>query len=159
MRATLISLVILLFSATLGVAQNVAFGGLATNPNAPVEITADSLEVNQETGTALFLGSVVIGQGALRLSAQEVTVFYTENAQSIERMDAKGGVTLVNGEDAAEADTATYNLADGLLRMQGDVLVSQGQSALLAEEMTLNLNTGLAQMSGRVRTVLQSDQN
>jgi len=145
--------------ASSALAQNIAFGGIASDPNAPIEITADALNLNQDAGTAVFDGNVVIGQGALRLSAANVQVFYKDGAQAIDRMIATGGVTLVNGQDAAEAKTATYNLSDQRLVMEGDVLVSQGANALMSERMVLNLETGEAQMEGRVRTVLNSGQN
>ncbi|MEM8978711.1 MAG: lipopolysaccharide transport periplasmic protein LptA [Pseudomonadota bacterium] len=140
-------------------AQSIAFGGIANAPDAPVEITADALSLNQEAGTAQFNGNVVIGQGTLRLSAARVDVFYKAGAQEIDRMEATGGVTLVNGEDAAEARRADYNLSKQQLIMRGDVLVTQGPNALMAEEMILNLETGQAQMQGRVRTILNASQN
>ena len=122
----------------------------------PIEVSADSLSVNQKDGTALYTGDVVIGQGEMRLSAQSVLVVYSENSRRIERLEATGGVTLVNGDEAAEAERADYNVQDGTVVMTGDVLLTQGQNALTSQRMVVNLNTGTAQMDGRVRTVLQS---
>ncbi|MFK7745076.1 MAG: lipopolysaccharide transport periplasmic protein LptA [Roseobacter sp.] len=134
----------------------VAFGTIQENSDLPVEVTADSLSIDQAAGTAIFTGNVVIGQGEMRLSAQEVLVVYSNSDQGVARLEATGGVTLVSGSDAAESERADYNVEDGTIVMSGNVLVAQGPSALTADRMTVQIETGTAQMSGRVKTVLQT---
>lgn len=138
---------------------NVAFGTIQQDTSLPVEVTADSLSVSQTDGTAIFTGNVIIIQGDMRLAAPRVLVVYAEtSAEStgrIERLEATGGVTLVSGPDAAEAERADYNIDDGRVVMQGNVLLTQGSSALTSDQMTVNLEGGTAQMDGRVRTILR----
>ena len=100
---------------------NVNLGGISADPTAPVEITADSLSVEQDTGTAVFQGNVVLGQGDLRLSAARVLVVYDEASGDISRLSATGGVTFVTATEAAESQSAEYNLDAGTLVMNGDV--------------------------------------
>ena len=138
---------------------NVAFGTIRQDTSAPVEVTADNLSVDQTNGTAVFTGNVVIGQGEMRLSAARVQVVYATGGAGISRLEATGGVTLVSGPDAAEAQKADYDVEGGTIVMTGDVLLTQGQSALTSEKMTVNLDDGTAQMSGRVKTILQTGQN
>lgn len=147
----------LLVLPVAGLAQgtNVAFGSIRQDTSQPVEVSADTLSVDQETGTAIFTGNVVIGQGEMRLAASRVLVVYSEDQSRIQRLEATGGVTLVSGQDAAEAARADYDIDSGLVVMSGDVLLTQGGNALTSEQMTVNLKTGSAQMQGRVRTVLQ----
>ena len=133
----------------------VAFGGMQQDTRAPVEVTADALSVNQSDGTALYSGNVVIAQGQMRLAAPRVLVVYGKDVGRIKRLEATGGVTLVSGTEAAEADRADYDIEGGQVIMSGNVLLTQGPSALTAERMVVNLRDGTAQMSGRVRTVLQ----
>ena len=122
--------------------------------DAPVEVTADQLQVNQSDGTALYTGNVVIGQGEMRLAAPRVLVIYTEGQGRIDRLEASGGVTLVSGEEAAEAERADYSIDTGTVVMTGNVLLTQGNNALTSERMVVNLEDGTAEMTGRVRTVL-----
>ena len=136
---------------------NVAFGGIKADPTLPVEVTADSLDVNQADGSAEFKGNVRIGQGEMRISAQRVLVIYNQDHSSIQRMEAVGDVGLVSGPDAAEADRADYSIDTGVIVMTGNVLLTQGANALSSNNMTVNLTTGTAQMNGRVRTILQND--
>lgn len=151
---------ILSFAALSGPAfaqdTQVAFGATQQDASLPVEVTADSLDINQATGTAIFSDNVLIVQGEMRLSAQRVLVVYSADAKSISKLEATGGVTLVSGQDAAESERADYSIDDGLIVMTGNVLVSQGPSAITADEMSIRLEDGTAEMSGRVKTILQT---
>jgi lipopolysaccharide export system protein LptA len=147
--------VAMLLAAPAFAQTNINLGGIRADSSAPVEVAADSLTIDQDTGTAVFSGNVVIGQGDLRLSAGSVRVIYDEATGDITKLNASGGVTFVTATEAAEAQTAVYDLTSGTIVLTGDVLLTQGASALSANQMTVNVNTGTAQMSGRVRTVFQ----
>ncbi len=133
----------------------VAFGNTQQDRNLPVEVTSDNLNVNQNDNTAVFTGNVVIAQGAMRLAAPRVLVVYLADQSGIESLEASGGVTLVSGEDAAEATRADYNISTGMIELQGDVLLVQGANAITGETMLVDTSAGTAQVSGRVKTILQ----
>lgn len=149
--------------AAMAQTTNVAFGTMQQDTSLPVEVTADSLSVNQTDGTAIFTGNVVIVQGEMRLAAPRVLVVYAETSEGeesrIERLEATGGVVLVSGPDAAESERADYNVDDGQVLMQGNVLLTQGASALTSDRMRVNLTGGTAQMDGRVKTILRGADN
>lgn len=141
-------------------AQTVAFGGIRADTTAPVEVTAESLRVNQDTGEAVFTGNVLIGQGEMRLSAASVTVVYAEGGQSrIRSLNATGGVTLVSGPDAAEAAEAAYDVEKGTVVLTGDAIVTRGESVLAGDRIEVSLKDGTASVQGGVRTVLQPGAN
>ncbi|MBZ4023581.1 lipopolysaccharide transport periplasmic protein LptA [Rhodobacter sp. TJ_12] len=140
-------------------AQQVAFGGLRANTAAPVEVTADSLDVNQADGKAVFSGNVLIVQGPLRMQAGRVQVEYgSAERKSISQLRASGGVTLVTATEVAESREAVYDVASGAVVMTGDVLLTQGDNVLSGQRLDVDLATGAGQMQGRVRTVLQPEQ-
>lgn len=145
----------LLFPLAIQAQTNIALGGISADPSAPVEVTADNLNVDQDSKSAVFSGNVVIGQGEMRISAAEVKVVYSDETGDIAQLLASGGVTFVTATEAAEAQTADYNLTTGLLTLTGEVLLTQGASALSADSMVVNLTDGTATMQGRVRTVFQ----
>lgn len=154
-----------LFCATITCAAP-AFAQTAINlnsinadPDAPVEITAESLNVDQASGTAVFEGNVVVGQGELVLSTDRLNVIRGETTGDISRLMASGGVTFVTPTEAAESSTADYDLEDGILIMRGSVLLTQGTSAISGDTMRVNLNTGAAQMEGNVRTLFNQVEN
>jgi lipopolysaccharide export system protein LptA len=142
-------------SLSLAQGAQVAFGNTQQDSTLPVEVTADNLDVNQSNGTAVFTGNVLIGQGQMRLSASRVLVVYKEDQSGIQQLRATGGVTLVSGEDAAEARTADYNIDSGLIEMEGEVLLLQGVNALTGDKMFVDTRAGTARVTGRVKTILQ----
>lgn len=157
MKRMIALLIAIGISSAASAQTNINLGGISADPTAAVEVTADTLNVDQDTGTAVFTGNVVIGQGDLRLAAGSVRVVYAEATGDIAQLLASGGVTIVTATEAAEATSADYNLTTGMLILSGDVLLTQGASALSSDKMTINLSTGNAEMSGRVRTVFQQD--
>ena len=156
-RAHILSIALSLCATAPGAQTNVAFGAIKADPSLPVEVTADTLDVNQADGSAEFKGNVKVGQGEMRMSAARVLVIYDQEKRTIQRMEAVGDVILVNGPDAAEAQRADYSVDSGVIIMTGDVLLTQGSSALTSDRMTVNLATGTAQMDGRVKTIFSNE--
>ncbi|MFN7225045.1 MAG: LptA/OstA family protein [Paracoccaceae bacterium] len=132
---------------------DIRFGGLRQDTTLPVEVTSDSLSVDQATGAALFTGNVLAKQGDMRLSAGTIRVEYGANGQGIDRLIASDGVTLVSPTDAAEASEAVYTIESGNVVMTGNVLLTQGNAAISGEKLTVNLKDGTGTMTGRVKTI------
>lgn len=151
--------VALISTSAMAQGASVAFGTIAQDTSLPVEVSSDELSVDQQTGTAIFTGNVVIGQGNMRLSASRVVVVYRDTADGIASMEATGGVIIVSGKDTAEAQRADYSIDEGTIVMRGNVLLAQGASALTADTMTIRLRDGTARMSGNVRTRLSTGGN
>ena len=151
-------LIAAIFAAPAGFAHaqgaNIAFGNIKQDTSAPVEVSADNLDVNQNTGSATLTGNVLVGQGAMRLSANVVTIAYSADRSQISQLKASGKVTLVSGQDAAEAAKAEYNVNTGVIVLSGNVLLVQGVTAITADKMRVDTNSGTARMEGRVKTVL-----
>ena len=126
-----------------------------------LEVTADMLEVDQESGITTFSGNVLAVQGALRLGAERMQIEYRAGAegenQRIQRLVASGSVTLVTANEAVEAQEAIYSLATQTLEMRGDVVFVQGENVLSGEHFTADLRAGTGRMQGRVRTIIRMD--
>lgn len=158
LRLWLLLLAFVLPQAALAQGADVAFGSFKHDSSLPVEIAADQLSINQETGRATFRGSVAVAQGEMRLSAAVIEVEYEDGDSAtgeIRRLHASGGVTLVSGSEAAEAQEAVYTIGSSQIVMTGDVLLTQGQNALSGQKLTVNLDAGTGVMEGRVRTVFK----
>ena len=156
LRLTLAFMLTVIGTAVFGQAANIALGTGGFSRNTPVEVTADALSVDQQNGSAVFDGNVLVVQGDIRLSAGKVTVEYKqENGKpsGISRLLASGGVTFVTASDAVEAREAAYSVEGGTVRLTGDVLLTQGPNAIAGDTMVINLETGSGTMEGRVRTV------
>ncbi|MEL6232928.1 MAG: lipopolysaccharide transport periplasmic protein LptA [Pseudomonadota bacterium] len=149
-------------TATGALAQDSPFGSFKHDASQPIEITADSLTVNQTQQIATFKGNVIVGQGTLRLTADEMQIFYDADASAedsetgrIRLLKALGAVFLSNGTEAAEGEWAEYDVAKGVIKMGGEVLLTQGENALAGDSLWIDLNAGLGEITGRVKTVFQ----
>ena len=150
----------LLAAPVFGQGAAVSFGTEPQDESAPVEVTADRLDIDQTSGTALFTGNVVVMQGDLTLSADRIRVEYGETEpREIERIFAFDNVTLVSPTEVAEGAEAIYDVATRIVVMTGDVLLTQTLNAISGERLTIDLATGTGVVEGRVRTVLRSGDN
>lgn len=130
------------------------------DPNAPIEITSDQLDLSRAAGTALFTGNVIAIQGEMRLNAQWVLVEYMmlpdgTVGSEIEKITAKEKVLLVTPTEAAEGDNGIYWPQTRQVVMTGNVLLTQGPNTVAGDKMTADLGTGIGKVEGRVRSVLQ----
>ncbi|MDJ1009540.1 MAG: LptA/OstA family protein [Paracoccaceae bacterium] len=163
-RVLALTLAALLPGAAIAQGANVALGGLAFDNSAPIEVSADNLSVDPEDGSAVFEGNVLVAQGDLRLAANLIRVEYATDAEgnqtpSIGRVSATGGVTFVNGADAAEATEAVYSVEESSLVMTGDVLLTQGENVVAGDRLLVDLAAGTGRIEGGVRTVFQTGGN
>lgn len=154
-------------AAFTAAAQDAAnpFGSFKHDANQPIEITADSLAVDNGAQTATFTGQVVAGQGTLRLTAEKVTVKYggvggpgaaapATGSGSIDSLRAEGAVFLSNGAETAKGDWADYDVTGGVVTMGGGVVLTQGENAISGENLRIDLNRGAGEITGgRVKSV------
>lgn len=154
MKRFLITFAFGLLAASASAQTSISLGGFQPDTEAAIEITADALSLDQDTGRAEFSGNVDVTQGANKITAAFIAVTYDEDSGQIVLLEATGGVTFVTATDAAESETAVYDLRNDTLRMSGSVLLTQGASAIGADSMVVDLKTGAAQLDGRVRTTL-----
>jgi len=86
-------------------------GGLrAAEEQAPITISADSLEVNRKARVATYQGNVAAndrGRG-LSLLADRIDFFFDERMEEVERATAVGNVRLSYGERRGAAERADY---------------------------------------------------
>lgn len=155
-RCLIIFLMVLMCTGSVSHAQvaGLKLSGANHDTSLPVEVTADSLSVDQSSNTATFEGAARVGQGALRLGADKITVKYDQTGGEIVSVQAIGNVVFTNGVDMAEAGNAIYSVSSGLLSMSGDVLLVQGNSAISGDKLDLNVLANSAKVTGNVKTVL-----
>jgi len=74
--------------------------------NQPIEITAQHLEVLERQRQSIFTGDVVAIQGDMTLSADRLVISLQESQDQIDRLDAIGGVRVVQLDRVDIADKA-----------------------------------------------------
>ena len=137
----------------------IRFGQSLRLQGSAIEVTADTLSVDQANGSTEFSGNVLAIQDALRITAGALTLEYTDGAtdgsRRIGRILASGDVLIVTPDEAIEGQNAIYSLTAQTLEMTGAELFVQRANMLSGEHFTADLNTGAGLKSGRVRTVIR----
>ncbi len=119
------------------------------NTNAPVDVAADRIEVQDRADRAIFSGNVVARQANLTLNAGRITVAYSNTGGiEIQRIDASGGVTMRSPSETARGQFAIYDLNSRIITMVGGVTLTRGDSHVQGGRLVLDLNSGRAVMDG-----------
>ena len=119
------------------------------NTNAPVDVAADRIEVQDRADRAVFSGNVVVRQAELTMNAARVTVAYTGGGNiQIERVDASGGVTVRSPSETARGQFAIYDINSRLITLLGAVTLVRGDSHVSGARLVIDLDSGRAVMDG-----------
>ena len=125
--------------------------------NAPVDVLADRIEVQDRADRAIFAGNVHVTQGALTLDTSRLTVAYASaGGIQIQRLDASGGVSVKSPSETAHGDFGVYDLERKLITLVGNVQLNRGQSQILGSRLVIDLNSGRAVIDGGPAGVAQS---
>jgi lipopolysaccharide export system protein LptA len=99
------------------------------NANAPVDFSADRIEVQDRADRVVASGNVRVTQGGLSLDAARLTIAYTGaiagGNPTIQRLDASGGVTVRSASETASGSFAIYDLNRRLITMIGGVTLNR----------------------------------
>jgi lipopolysaccharide export system protein LptA len=123
--------------------------GSGFNSNAPVDVDAARIEVQDRADRAIFSGGVTATQGNLRMTSARLTVAYNNNnGVNVERLEASGGVTLRTPTETAQGNFAIYDVDRRLVTMIGNVRLVQGANRVQGGRLVLDLNSHRAVMDG-----------
>jgi lipopolysaccharide export system protein LptA len=126
------------------------------NSNAPVDVAADRIEVQDRADRAIFSGNVVVKQAEMTMTAARLTVAYARDKKGnsttgkvqIERLDASGGVTVTSPTERATGQFGIYDLQKKIVTLIGGVTLIRGDSRVNGARLTIDLDSGHAVMDG-----------
>lgn len=125
--------------------------------DAPVDVNADRLEVQDRADRAVFVGNVRVRQAALTLDTQRLTIAYSSSGGiQIDRLDASGGVTVRSPSETARGNFGIYDLNRKLITLVGDVVLTRGGSQISGSRLVIDLDSGRAVIDGGPAGVGQS---
>lgn len=140
-------------------------GGFRTDPSAPVDITANQLEVLDLKKLAIFRGDVQAQQGTFSFRTAELNAIYTgsagiarvagaspdastaeqatEPAARLTRLQARGKVVVTsrNGQNAT-GDWADFDVAANTVTLGGAVVLTQGRNVVKGTRLVIDMTTG-----------------
>ena len=156
MRKAGIILATTVLAASAALAQVTQQGSVSAlkghNTNAPVDVQADRIEVQDRADRAVFSGNVHAVQAEMTLDTPRLTVAYSNgpgggNTQ-IQRLDAAGGVTVKSPSETAKGDFGIYDLNRKLITLIGNVQLNQRQNQVNGARLVIDLDSGRAVVDG-----------
>lgn len=145
--------------------------GNRQNSNEPIDISSDTLEVQQDKQLAIFRGKVDVQQGETRLRSDELFVYYRDrnpapanaaggtparqpaprpaaapaagpDASSITKIEAKGNVFVSTPKERAQGDFGVYDVDKKTITLTGNVLMTSDESTLRCARAVMHQDTG-----------------
>ena len=141
--------------------QGSVFGTFKTDPNAPIDIEADTLDVHDQAKQAIFRGKVKSQQGDFIVRTIEMTVYYTgqsgfgltsgggdvagkESSSQLTRVEARQKVLIVSKDgQTATGDWANFDVKANTVLMGDHVVVSRGKDVAEGPRLKIDLTTGM----------------
>jgi lipopolysaccharide transport protein LptA len=139
--------------------NGIPFGAtFKTDPNAPYDLLADRLDVDDTARAAVFTGNVNAVQGDFTIRAQELTAFYAgtaglaaspdgaaSSAASLTHIQARKKVTVTSKDgQTATGDWAEVDVKANLATLGGSVVLTQGKNIVRGTKLLIDMNTGEA---------------
>ena len=117
--------------------------------SAPIDVTADRIEVQDRADRAIFAGNVHVKQATLALDTERLTVSYSSGGGiQIRRLDAAGGVVVRSPSETARGNFGIYDLDKKLITLIGAVQLNRGGSQVMGSRLVIDLDTGRAVIDG-----------
>jgi lipopolysaccharide export system protein LptA len=123
------------------------------NADAPADISADRIELQDRADRAVFTGRVHVTQGDLTMDAARMTVAYSRAPTAgadpvINRIDASGGVTVVSPSERAQGSYGIYDLNRRIITLIGGVTLTRGANTVRGARLVIDLNSGRSSIDG-----------
>ncbi|WP_375615656.1 MULTISPECIES: LptA/OstA family protein [unclassified Bartonella] len=153
----------------LGYAEGTHLGISLSSDKEPVELHADSLEIRDKEGIALFQGDVSVVQGERLLRAAKLVVYYDKaykktdrnkeytkaspvsllGSSSIKKMEALGKVYIKIATQIATGDKGVFDGKSKMMSLTGKhVVLTDGDNVATGCKLTANMESGKAFLEG-----------
>jgi lipopolysaccharide export system protein LptA len=112
---------------------------LTSDKDQPIDLTADSADMNDGKGTSTYIGNVDIRQGSMRIQGDKVTVYH--QGRDPQRFVAVGSVHFQQTADDGKiikgrAQKVEYDMDSEYMQMTGDAWLNQGGDIMESDRIT-----------------------
>jgi len=126
---------------------------LSTDKNQDIEIESNSVYLDDTKNLGVYSGNVVVLQGSIRITGEELTVYYT-NDNELDKIIITGTPATFRQlpdnssvYDEAEALMMEYHEDNSMIILTNNAKVSQGDRRLIAEH--IEYDTELSQVRAK----------
>lgn len=111
---------------------------LESDKEQPIELAADSVDIDESKGVSIYRGDVDVRQGSMQLRADVVTVHHNKRKPSkvvAEGRPAKFRQSSTKGPVKGEARRVEYEVGSENLVLIGDAVVVQGKDSMRSDRI------------------------
>ncbi|HKT53235.1 MAG TPA: LptA/OstA family protein [Caulobacteraceae bacterium] len=152
--------------AAIGLTPAAARAQLAPSSSAPVDVTADRLDVESSQCVARWHGDAEALQGTSRLRADTLNIYNKlergkasgdagagprSNCGPLDRFEADGSVYYVTPNQVVKGDHAVYVADAKTITVTGQVVATQGKNVIVGQKLVVNTDTGEATMESEAK--------
>jgi lipopolysaccharide export system protein LptA len=161
-KVYLFILLVILLSARCIYADN---NFLNKQSDEPMEITSSKMEAYNENKLIVFSGNAMVKQGNTVLKSDKLLLYYkkepdkkekvrtveTEKSGDLEKVEAKGNVSLTQGQRIATGDEAIYLRDSGKLILTGNAMLREGKNSIKGDRVVvfINENRGVVESNSK----------
>jgi lipopolysaccharide export system protein LptA len=154
-----LALVIIILNASVAIAENALFN---KQSDEPMEITSSRMEAFSKDKLVVFSGNAMVKQGNRVLKADKLFLYYKQDSDKkkkvgtieiektgdLEKLEAKGNVSLSQGERVATGDEAVYFRDSGKVILTGNAVLSEGKSSIRGDRVIIFINENRGVVEG-----------
>lgn len=145
--------------------KGLAFSGsFRTDPNAPVDVASDRLDVDDHVKQAVFTGDVKAQQAGFNLASAELIATYSgaagfgvkssdpkaaasappkDESAKLTRLQAKKNVEVTSKDgQKATGDWADYDTKNNTVTLGGNVVMTQGKNIVRGTKLVIDMTSG-----------------
>lgn len=146
---------------------------LSSDKNEPIELEADSADLNDKKGISIYRGNVILNQGSTQLRAEMLTLFHNQQ-HKLTKIEAVGSPASFkqrpDGQKMdvkAKANKMLYYVNKETINLYGNALFYQGKNSFSGDKIVYDTkndivkasskktSSGKTKSSGRVKVVIQ----
>ena len=152
-------LLIILLNVSVANAENKLFN---KQSDEPMEITSSRMEAFSKDKLVVFSGNAIVKQGNKVLKADKLLLYYKgdsdkknkigkieiEKTGDLEKLEAKGNVSLSQGDRVATGNDAVYFRDSGKVILTGNAVLSEGKSSIKGDRVIIFINENRGVVEG-----------
>jgi len=122
--------------------------------NQPIQIVSDRLDAYNEKKLVIFSGNAVATQGDKTIKADRIFLYYKKDSKApekpgaedigsagdLEKIEAKGHVTITQGERVVTGDDATFYQDEQKIIMVGNAVMREGRNVINGDRIVVFLD-------------------
>ena len=122
------------------------------NSKAPLEITSDEMNIDQEHGVIHFKGDVKVIQDKMTLTSKIMHAYFHKkqeaNEPDIYKIEVEGNVHIITPKEKAKGDKGFYKVKEEYLELIGHVALQKEDTLVTGNKLTYSAKKGESSVTG-----------